>query len=84
MRARIELFAPCERVAEWIPSCAGHLTPLDKERCLLETSEHDLDQLAFHLATMEADFIVREPRELVDHLARLAKRLQRAVEAAGE
>lgn len=82
--ARIELLAPYETVVEWMPWSAGQLTPLGKERCLLETHEHDLDQLAFHLATMEADFIVREPRELIDHIARLAKRLRRAVRASAE
>ncbi len=80
--ARIELLAPYERVVEWMPWSASQLTPLGKERCLLETHEHGLDQLALHLAMMDADFIVREPRELVDHITRLAERLGRSVQAS--
>ncbi len=67
-----------------MPASAGHLTSLGRERCLLETSEQDLDRLAYHLPTLEVDFIVREPTQLVEHIDRMAKRLRRAVQSSGK
>jgi predicted DNA-binding transcriptional regulator YafY len=77
-RARVILCAPVEKIAAIIPPTAGVLQAIDKKRCQLETGAHSLDLLAVHLALTGVDFEVREPRELVEHLRRLAARFSRA------
>lgn len=82
VQARVELLAPHGQVAGWLPWCAGELTALGAERCLLETGTHDLERLAFHLGTLDVDFVVHEPAELVEAMERVAGRLQRACSAS--
>jgi len=81
-RARVELLAPQTEVAQWMPWFAGQLTPLDEHRCLFEAGEQDLDRLAYYLSMMDVDFIVHEPRELLDHVQRMSARLARSVAAS--
>lgn len=82
LRARIELHASFAATQERFPWLAPHLTPLSKDRCLLETNALALDRLAYYVSTLGADFVVHEPKELIDHLAGLAQRLNRAVQTS--
>ena len=77
-RARVILHAPVETVAKRVPPSAGVLEAIDGDSCMLNTGGHSLESLAFHLMWLGVEFRVHEPPELVDHLRRLAARLQRA------
>jgi predicted DNA-binding transcriptional regulator YafY len=81
-QARVVLHAPIESVAKRISPLAGRLTPLDAERCSLETGGHSLASLAFFIVMLGVDFTVQDPPELIEHLRELGARLDRAVRAA--
>ena len=76
-RARVTLNAPVETIAKRVPPSAGTLEAIDQRSCLLHTGSHSLEGLTIHLMLLGIDFQVHEPPELIDHLRRLAERLQR-------
>ncbi len=82
-RARLVLHAPFEEIAARVSPAAGTLARLDGGRCVLETGAHSLETLAFWAAFSGVEFEVLEPPELVEHLRRLAARLDRAAARAG-
>jgi predicted DNA-binding transcriptional regulator YafY len=77
-QAKVILHAPIERVAERVSPAAGVLESIDEQRCLLQTGAHSLDHLAVYIALLGVEFEVKEPPELRDHIAALARRLRRA------
>jgi predicted DNA-binding transcriptional regulator YafY len=84
-QARILLQAPAAAIAAELPPTIGTVTPdpADGERCLLATGSDSLDALVFHLGSLRRDFTVLEPPELIEHVRRLAARLQRAAPQPG-
>ncbi len=81
-RVRVILHAPLERIAERVSSRAGLLEAIDGETCQLQAGAPSLETLASWISLLGVDFEVREPPELLDHLRRLADRLQRATARA--
>ena len=66
------------RIGRW-----GTIEEIDEERCLLKMTAESLDWPIMALGATGADFQVRSPPELVDHLATLADRFGRASRAEG-
>lgn len=83
-QAKVEFLAPHADMVARLPSCAGRLSPIDDQRCLLEAGDQSIEQLAWHLGIFDIDFIVHEPPELVDHLQAIGARLLRAAEASSQ
>ena len=75
--------APAEVVARRLPAWVGVPEPIDGSSCRLRaTSDGPADWLAIRLLTVDVDFTVREPRELVELVRKLGTRLLRAAEDA--
>lgn len=75
----VVLAAPAEVVARRLPAWVGTPEPIDGSSCRLRaTSDGPADWLAIRLLTLDVDFTVREPRELVDLVRKLGTRLLRA------
>lgn len=75
--ATLEL--PAERAAARLGDWAGELQPLGDNTCIWRSPQETVDWLAFRLALLDCDFTVHEPAELVEHLRRLGKRINRSV-----
>jgi predicted DNA-binding transcriptional regulator YafY len=80
--ARVTLHAPAEEVGRRASVQAGALEPLTDDRCLYRVSDDDVRWLAIRIATLDVDFEVDGPPELVAQLELLATRLSRAAGAA--
>lgn len=78
-RARVTLHAPVENVAERLSPSAGMLEAIDRQTCVFSTGAESQDLLAAYLTLLGVDFEVHEPPELVEAIARLVERLNRAV-----
>ncbi len=83
-RAVVTLHAPAEQAARYTSPGFATVEALDATTCELRTGFDSLDALAGYLAMFGVDFEVREPPELVAHLAVMADRLRRAADAAGD
>ncbi|MDY7229335.1 helix-turn-helix transcriptional regulator [Hyalangium rubrum] len=79
-RARATVYASAQVVSAQLSGVAGRIEALDQDRCMVHTGGETLEALAFHLGFMGFDFEVHEPKELVDHLRRLAERFARAAQ----
>jgi predicted DNA-binding transcriptional regulator YafY len=82
-QARVTLHAPAEQVTGRPLFTGSTVEPIDGETCELRTSDDSLDWLAVRVAMVGVDFEVHEPPELVERIAELGARLQRAAGAAG-
>src|SRR5581483_5048008 len=80
-QARVTLHAPMETLAARIPHAAALLTPIDANRCLLETGTDSLMWLAIIIVELGVAFEVHDPPELITHMRELGARL---IRAAGE
>lgn len=80
VRATVIVHAPAdvvrERVGWWGDSM---IEPLDGSRCRLGVGGRSLENLAFWLGVLDADFEVVDSPELADAVRRLAERYARAV-----
>jgi len=77
LRARIVLHASRDRMAQHISPLAGRLEPIDAERCLLQTGAPSVELIAAWLATLNVDFQVLEPPQLIDRLRDMAARIEK-------
>ncbi len=77
--ARVTLHTSATAAREHLPSQWGTIEPIDERTCEYRTGDDDLDWLALRIAMLGVDFDVAEPPELVKHLRRLARRVERAV-----
>jgi predicted DNA-binding transcriptional regulator YafY len=77
-QARVLVDAPVAVVAEEFSRTSGVVTEAGQDRCLLATGSDSLGALTFHLASLDADFTVLEPPELIDFVRAAAGRLARA------
>ena len=78
-RARVELDAPLDVIAELVPPTVGVLEAIDDERTMLTTGADTLDLLTHHLLRLDVDFRIHEPAALREHVAAAARRLSAAV-----
>jgi predicted DNA-binding transcriptional regulator YafY len=77
---RVRYLATRERVR--VPGGWGELRELPDGSCVYETSDDDLDWLAFRIAAPNVDFeLLDGPPELRERLAALARRIEVAVAA---
>lgn len=77
-RARVTVHAPAEVIAERISPAVGTVEAVDDDTCVLHTGADTVGTLAVYLGLLDADFVVTEPPELVEHLRTLAGRYDRA------
>jgi predicted DNA-binding transcriptional regulator YafY len=80
--ARVTFHAPAAEVRRRMPYAWAKVEPIGDDRCEQRASDDDLDWLAMRIAMVGVDFEVDGPPELVETLARLARRLERATGAA--
>lgn len=75
--ARVTVQAPAHelRTRRWL---GGTVEPIDDRRCLLCTSDDNLDWLAMRIAMVGYEFEVHEPPELVERLREVSERIARA------
>jgi predicted DNA-binding transcriptional regulator YafY len=78
--AVVTVHAPAETLARRVPAHWGSLTPIDAHTCEFRAGDDDLRWLALRVAMLGADFEVREPDELREHLRELASRITRAAD----
>jgi predicted DNA-binding transcriptional regulator YafY len=76
-RAVATLHAPIERVAPALDGF-GEVEPIAGDRCRVTIDGDTLEWLAFRLSSVEYEFEVHEPPELIDHLRQLGSRILRA------
>jgi len=76
-QVRVLIHAPTEVVADRVPPTVAVLEPAD-DGCILSSGADSLDMLAFRIASMDLDFTVLEPPELIERTAALAARWTRA------
>ena len=76
--AKVVLRAPAAEVRKQFSAGWGKVKAIDDRSCEYRTGDDDLDWLAMRIAMLGVDFEVREPPELVEHLAALSRRVGRA------
>lgn len=77
--ASVTLLVSADRIADRLPPWwGGELEPIDDGRCRYRTGDDDLGWLATRITGLGVDFVVDEPPELVEHVRKLARRLDRA------
>ncbi len=74
----VTLHAPEAAIAGRMRPGEGNVERVDDDHCLLRTQGDSLEWLSFMLLWFDVDFEVHEPPELVDHLASVARRLDRS------
>jgi predicted DNA-binding transcriptional regulator YafY len=72
VRARIVIHAPVDVIAERHTPIVGSLEAIDENTCVLETGANNPESFALYLGTLDADFTVTDPPELVERLRELA------------
>jgi len=82
VRARLLLHAPYDALRERISPLAGTLTPIDGDRCELETGAYTLRSLAAWLAAGDIEFDVLDPPELLERLRDMRGRIERTLARA--
>lgn len=75
--SRVIVHASAVVIAERLPREIV-LEPVDDTTCIVHVRSNSVEMLAVHLGLLDADFTVTEPRELVDQLAKLARRYSTA------
>ncbi|WP_026315867.1 helix-turn-helix transcriptional regulator [Actinokineospora enzanensis] len=78
-QAVITLHLSAEAAAEHVTPTSGIIEPIDDSRCTLRVGANSLDGMAMWVSLFGCEYEVREPPELVERMAVLAARLDRAV-----
>jgi predicted DNA-binding transcriptional regulator YafY len=78
VRGRVIVHLPAEDVAERMGSWSGSVEPLGPGRCLLQLGGRSVEDLAFWLGVLDADFEVLDSPELAAAVRRIADRYARA------
>ncbi|RZQ60284.1 helix-turn-helix transcriptional regulator [Amycolatopsis suaedae] len=81
--ATVTVHAPATEVAQRINPAVGTVEAIDEHSCLLHTGADSVHTLAVHLGMLDLDFTADGPPELVDLLATLSRRYDRATGSAG-
>ncbi len=78
VRGRVIVHAPAEEVAARMGSWSGSIEPRGPDRCLMQLGGRSVDDIAFWLGVLEADFEVVDSPELAGAVRRIADRYARA------
>ena len=79
VRAKVILHAPMQALAQSICPLVGQLAALDSQRCIVHTGAHSLHSIAAWLCTLEVEFDIEEPPELVEFLRGMNTRIHQAL-----
>ncbi|MGA3251446.1 MAG: WYL domain-containing protein, partial [Paraburkholderia sp.] len=79
VRAEVILHVPMQTLAQSICPLVGQLTALDSHRCIVHTGAHSLHTIAAWLCTLEVEFDIVEPPELLEFLRGMNARIHQAV-----
>jgi hypothetical protein len=80
-RARVTVHASAEHVRSRLPISIP-VQPVAADRCTFEPGSDDPRMLALYLGLLDADFTIVDAPELLDALAELTTRFQRAIDAS--
>lgn len=78
VQGRVIVHAPAEEVAARLGTWSGSIEPQGPRRCLLQLGGRSVDDIAFWLGALEADFEVVDSPELAAAVRRIAGRYARA------
>ncbi len=78
VRGRVIVHAPAQEVAARMGSWSGSIEPQGPDRCLMQLGGRSVDDIAFWLGVLEADFEVVDSPELAAAVRRIADRYARA------
>lgn len=81
-QATVLLRLSTAEAASLVSPSSGTLEAVDEHSCLLRTGAYSLEFAVIHLLYFGVDFTVLEPVELLDHIAALRDRLNRALDAS--
>jgi predicted DNA-binding transcriptional regulator YafY len=84
VRAKVILHAPMQALAQSICPLEGQLAALDSQRCIVHTGAHSLHTIAAWLCTLEVEFDVVEPPELLEFLRGMNSRIHQALERSNQ
>ncbi|MGF6727071.1 putative DNA-binding transcriptional regulator YafY [Paraburkholderia sp. GAS41] len=79
VRAKVILHAPMPALAQSICPLDAQLAALDSQRCVAHTGAHSVHTIAAWLCTLEIEFEVVEPPELVEFLRGMNARIHQAL-----
>ena len=54
------------------------IEPIDDNTCFVHTRSNSIEMLALYLGMLDTDFTITEPPELLDQMAKLARRFAAA------
>ena len=77
---RVTVHAPAAAIAERVPRDLV-IEPVDDHTCAVLARSNSVEMLALYLGLLDADFTIGEPPELVEHMAKLARRYAGAANA---
>jgi predicted DNA-binding transcriptional regulator YafY len=78
VQGRVIVHAPAEDVAARMGSWTGSVEPQGPDSCLMQLSGRSVDDIAFWLGALDADFDVVDSPELAAAVRRIARRYARA------
>lgn len=78
IKARVRLGMPAQEALEGPPAHYGSIEAVDDHSCVLLCAGGDLVTMACHLAMLDVELWVEEPRELREEMTRLGERLTRS------
>ena len=78
VRGRVIVHAPADEVATRMGSWSGSVEPLGPDRCLLQLGGRSVEDIAFWLGVLDADFEILDSPELAAAARRIADRYARA------
>jgi predicted DNA-binding transcriptional regulator YafY len=78
VQGRVIVHLPAGEVAERMGSWSGSVEPLGPDRCLLQLGGRSVEDIAFWLGVLDADFAVVDSPELAVAVRRIADRYARA------
>ncbi|MEW6346534.1 MAG: YafY family protein [Paraburkholderia sp.] len=84
VRAKVILHAPMQALAQSICPLVGQLAPLDSRRCIVYTGANSVHAIASWLCTLEVEFDIVEPPELLEFLRGMNARVHQALERSGD
>lgn len=80
-RATVTLHSPAAELADRVWPGMGVLEPVDDARCLLHVGADSPWSLSWMITSIDTDFTVTEPLELVEQIEILARRCAAAIRA---
>jgi predicted DNA-binding transcriptional regulator YafY len=78
VRGRVIVHAPADEVAARMGSWSGSIEPQGPDRCLLQLGGRSVEDIAFWLGVLDADFEILDSPELAAAVRRIADRYARA------